>query len=305
MTTPRVTVAVCTLNRIDVLRDCLDGLLKQTIGHSEYEVMVVDNGSTDATRETVEDLAGQFENVHHVYEPVTGLSKARNTALARTTTPYIAYIDDDAVPCEDWLEKLLHPFSLGVRPAVVGGELDPVWEISRPDWLAEEFLHKYSVCLNWDSRPRPIEEREWLCEANIAFEVEALVEAGGFCEKLGRRGHLLLSGENFVNEIIRESGRCLYYTPEARVWHRIPKGRLNVDWLRQRYFWGGVTSSVIMSERQRLFGTGTPWTDLVLPATHNDWAAVMNTEPDARLPEHVTWLYNLGWLLHRKGLIAA
>jgi glucosyl-dolichyl phosphate glucuronosyltransferase len=304
MTAPIVTVAICTLNRADVLKDCLDSLRKQTIPRSEYEVMVVDNGSTDATKEVVEALSRECDNLRYVYEPVTGLSRARNTALAHTTTPYIAYTDDDAMPYDDWLEELLKPFSLSVRPAVVGGELDPVWESPRPDWLADEFLHKYSVCLNWAAEPRPITEREWLCEANIAFEVEALAAAGGFCESLGRRGHLLLSGENFVNEIIREKGRCLYFTPKARVWHRIPKSRLNPDWLRQRCFWGGVTSSLIMSESRRLFGSGTPWTDLVLPTTHSDWAAMMNPDADARLPEHITWLWNLGWLLHRKGLIA-
>jgi GT2 family glycosyltransferase len=250
-------------------------------------------------------LAREFDNLRYIYEPVTGLSRAKNTALAQTTTRYIAYPDDDTIPCEDWLEELLKPFSLSIRPAVVGGELDPVWEIPRPKWLADEFLHLYSVCLHWDTEPRPITDREWLCEANTAFEVKALAAAGGFCENLDRRGHLLLSGGNFVNDIIRERGGCLYYTPKARVWHRISKSRLNPDWLRQRYFWGGVTSSVIMFERQRLFGSGTPWMDLVLPSTHNDWAAMMNPDPDAHLQEHVTWLYNLGWLLHRKGLIAA
>jgi glycosyltransferase involved in cell wall biosynthesis len=305
MTTPIITVAICTLNRAEVLKDCLGGVLRQTIPHAQYQVIVVDNGSTDATKEMVESLGRDFQNLRYVQEPVTGLSKARNTALAQTTTRYIAYTDDDAIPYEDWLEELLKPFSLGVRPAVVGGELDPVWEVPRPDWLADEFLHKYSVCLNWDSEPRPILDREWLCEANIAFEAQTLTEAGGFCEHLGRRGPLLLSGENFVNEIIRESGRCLYYTPQARVWHRIPKNRLNPDWLRQRSFWGGVTNSVIMSEAVRLFGAKTAWVDLALPSTHNDWASMMNPEPDAHLQEHVAWMYNLGWLLHRKGLIAA
>ena len=220
-------------------------------------------------------------------------------------TPYIAYTDDDALPYETWLEELIAPFSLGDRPAVVGGELEPVWESPRPEWLADQFLHGYSVCLGWDSEPRAIRGGEWLCEANIAFDAGALQAAGGFCEHLGRRGNLLLSGENFVNEIIRESGRCLYFTPKARVRHRIPPSRLTLEWLRQRYFWGGVTSSVVMDEQQRLFGDPPPWTDLELPTNCGDWAAMLNPFPDARLPEQIKWLYNLGWLLHRKGLIAA
>ena len=305
MAKPIISVAICTLNRVDVLKDCLDALLKQTMPRSDYEVVVVDNGSTDATREVTESMGREHENVRYLYEPVMGLSRARNTALANVETPYIAYTDDDAVPYENWLEELIRPFSLDQRPAVVGGELDPVWESPRPEWLTDEFLHKYSVCLGWDTEPRPLRGSEWLCEANIAFEAETLAAAGGFCEHLGRRGNLLLSGENFVNEIIRESGRRLYFTPKARVWHRIPKGRLTLDWLRQRFFWGGVTSSVVMDEQQRLFGTAAPWTDLVLPANCGDWAAMLNPFPDGRLPEQVLWLYNLGWLLHRKGLIAA
>ena len=152
MTVPAITVAICTLNRVGVLKDCLDGVLKQTIPHSEYRVIVVDNGSSDATKDVVESLGRQFDNLRYVHEPVIGLSRARNAALGHATTPYIAYIDDDAIPHEDWLEELLKPFSSSARPAVVGGNLDPVWESPRPAWLADEFLHQYSVCLHWDTK---------------------------------------------------------------------------------------------------------------------------------------------------------
>ena len=305
MATSRITVAVCTLNRSKQLKTCLDAILKQTLPSSDYEVLVVDNGSTDDTKDLTEALGKKHANLRYFHEPVMGLSRARNTALAQTTTPYIAYLDDDAIPYANWLEELVQPFSLDLRPAVVGGDLEPIWETPRPEWLVDDFLHQYSVCLCWDTQPRPISGKEWLCEANIAFDVEALTAAGGFDEALGRRGSLLLSGENFVNEIIRENGGCLYYTPLARAWHLIPKNRITLDWIRQRYFWGGVTKSVIMYELERRFGAVTPWKDLVLPSSCSDWAAVLNPIADAGLPEQIMWLLNLGWLLHRKGFIAA
>jgi glucosyl-dolichyl phosphate glucuronosyltransferase len=305
MAIPQITVAICTLNRVDQLEGCLAAVLKQDFPSSGYQVFVVDNGSTDATKDVTLALAQKHDNLRYLREPKTGLSRARNAALSHAATPYIAYIDDDTIPREDWLGELIHPFSLDVRPAVVGGDMDPVWEAPRPDWLIDGFLHQYSVCLEWDKEPRPITDDEWLCEANIAFETETLKAAGGFDESLGRRGSLLLSGENFVNEIIRANGRCLYYTPRSRVWHRIATGRLTLDWLRQRCFWGGVTNSVVMYERERLFGATTPWRDLVLPTSCSDWAAMLNAAADVGLPQQTKWLYDLGWLLHRKGLIAA
>jgi glucosyl-dolichyl phosphate glucuronosyltransferase len=305
MGTSRITVAVCTLNRGHKLTACLEALRKQTMASSEYDVFVVDNGSTDETREISRAWEREHANFHYLHEPVTGLSRARNTALSHAATPYLAYIDDDAIPQENWLEELVRPFSLDLRPAVVGGDLDPVWEAPRPDWLIDGFLHQYSVSLCWDTGPRPITGEEWLCEANIAFEVEALAAAGGFDETLGRRGPLLLSGENFVNEIIRRGGRCLYYTPLARASHLIPGSRLTLDWLRQRCFWGGVTKSVIMYEEERRFGTKTPWRDLLLPSSCNDWAVMLNPLADCGLPQQTKWLHDLGWLLHRKGFIAA
>lgn len=112
---PTVTVVICTRNRSVVLRDCLESIAR--LHPAPDEVIVVDNTAGD--KET-ESLAREF-STRYTIEPVPGLSRARNRGMAESNSEIVAYLDDDAVPEEHWLEFLLAPFA-NPRVAVVTGE---------------------------------------------------------------------------------------------------------------------------------------------------------------------------------------
>ncbi|MGD8380729.1 MAG: glycosyltransferase, partial [Syntrophobacterales bacterium] len=92
----KISVIVCTYNRAELLGGTLRTLCHQTLDTSEYEVIVVDNNSTDNTREVVDEFCRRSSNVRYCFEPQQGLSHARNQGLQEAKGKYVAYIDDDA-----------------------------------------------------------------------------------------------------------------------------------------------------------------------------------------------------------------
>ena len=92
---PRITVAVCTYNRAGLLEECLESLVNQTADANTFEVIVVNNGSTDQTQQVAQQFTRQHSTFHVVIENKPGLSHARNLAFRNARSNWISYIDDD------------------------------------------------------------------------------------------------------------------------------------------------------------------------------------------------------------------
>jgi hypothetical protein len=128
---------------------------------------------------------------------------------------------------------------------IVGGDVIPVWETERPEWLTDDLLRPLSAGLKWSTEPRVLCSGEWLAEVNAAYNKEILVRIGGFREHLGRVGEILLSGEGGVDRLIQRAGFKLYYDPEILARHHVPATRLTRTWFRRRYFWQGVSLNML------------------------------------------------------------
>jgi glucosyl-dolichyl phosphate glucuronosyltransferase len=216
---------------------------------------VVDNASTDATRGVVGDWVSRDSRISYIYEPAQGVAHARNTAVRRATAPLIAFTDDDQTVPENWVSLLISGLSsLPSSVFALGGEIDPVFESERPDWLTDKLLRPLSARLGWSETPRFLQGNEWIGEGNSAYRTELLRKYGGFTEELGRQGDLLLSSENFVNDVARRDGCSIYFDPGIRITHFIPASRLTKEWFRRRYFWQGVTSSMIPRIAESRYG---------------------------------------------------
>src|SRR5882724_6993780 len=136
-TTPLISVAICTFNRSQYLGAAIESLANQTLDHMLYEVIVVDNNSTDATNQVVEEAVRHHTNLdlRYVNESVQGLSAARNRAAQEAQGDFVAYLDDDAHAEPAWLGATLNAFqTLKPVPACVGGRIYPDWEGGVPDW---------------------------------------------------------------------------------------------------------------------------------------------------------------------------
>lgn len=231
----RVTVAICTHRRSDLLTSTLRCLVRQEYPADHYEVLVVDNAPEhEGTAQVVRQF--QDKGVRIIYRAclTAGLSHARNAAVTHSESELIVFADDDIVcePC--WLRMLVAPFAGDPdrRIAAVGGEVIPVYS---------EGVHRGGVqiyrplCLRKD--PGPILRRQMLMGANMAFRRDALLNVGAFDTRVGRNGAGLLAGdENRPVERLRRQGREIWFVPSARVFHELPRCRTSLSYAMRHGF---------------------------------------------------------------------
>lgn len=239
-----ITACVCTYDRYDVLEKCLRALARQTLDPSQYRILVVDNSPDHDKAAQVAKQYADIPNLHYHIELIPGLSNARNVGARTCGTDFIAYIDDDAIPDTAWLERIVAAFEqFGEQAGIVGGRVNPIWEIERPQWLHDGLLGYVSV-VNWGGATRIATEREWFAGTNIAFRTSALAEAGMFNVNLGRiggGGSLLSNEETDVSDKIKKLGFVGVYEPDAIVDHLVEKRRIKQEWFRKRIVWQAIS----------------------------------------------------------------
>jgi glycosyltransferase involved in cell wall biosynthesis len=248
----KASVAICTHNRAEDLKEALLSLLRQSFRDS-YEILVVDNGSTDHTRQVVQEFQKMVSvPVRYVFEKRLGLSVARNRAIREASGEYVLFLDDDAIASEHWIGEIVSLFERDPRIGCVGGKIEPVWEGGAPKWLPQENRTLYTIL---DYADEVVEMREPAVPfgANIAFRKAIFETMEPFREDLGRVGGTLLSGEE--SELIERirRGYAVYYTPRAWVLHKIPRSRASRRWLLRRIYWQGVSRAVSSRRKAGLF----------------------------------------------------
>ena len=134
----RVSTVICTLNRREMLKASILSLTEQTVNREQHEIIVVDNGSNDSTRDAVDELTKRIPNLRYVFEARPGLSNARNLASDLARGEVVAFIDDDAVAEERWLEALLLGYRSEPDVSAVGGRIHLRWPSGRPRGLPQE-----------------------------------------------------------------------------------------------------------------------------------------------------------------------
>ncbi len=247
-----ISAIICTFNRAAYLPQAVRSLLQQSEG--AFEVIVVDNASTDDTRKICEGFLRTHGNFRYVYEPKKGLSNARNAGIEHAKGRFVAFIDDDARAEQDWLETILAAFKTIVpRPASVGGRIFLEWEGEKPEWFPDEFLG-YLGHLDYGATPFFLGPDKTLFGGNIAFKKDIIKEINGFDAKLGRTREGLLSNEETkVFKMLNQRHYPVYYEPDAIIHHMVPRERATEDFLYLRSLWQGVSDMVLLREEKRFF----------------------------------------------------
>jgi len=242
---PLVSVVICTHNRANYLFKAIQSAVNQSYPKNDYEIIIVDNASTDQTA----DLVRKFHdvgNLRYVHEPKLGISFARNTGWNVAAGRFIAYLDDDAVASPEWVSAVERAFKLAPSAGAVGGRVDAIWEAKRPEWLEDDLVMSLGL-IDWSDKPKYIPDlrMEWLVTANMAVPAAVLTEIGGFETRLGRVGKTQVRGEDtfFQKQIIRRGHPCFYY-PDMLVGHHVPASRLNKPWFRKRYYTQGIADAL-------------------------------------------------------------
>jgi len=235
-----ITAVICTCNRNELLSRSIESLINQSFDKEKYQILVVDNNSSEETKALVKDYRDKAGNIDYICEPVQGLSKARNAGWRQARGKYVAFIDDDAQASPEWLENIVLCFEEAAdNCAVISGSVFPIWEVRPPKWLTGRMRRFLSLIERTDHEGE-IADENYLAGTNISYKKTCLSEIRGFNEELGRNKNCLLSMEELhLKRKLHKYGWKTYYYPQIRVDHYIPESRLKRGWFLKRFFWQG------------------------------------------------------------------
>jgi len=262
---PRMSVVICTYNGSATLRQALEGAL--TLHYPDYEVIVVSDGSTDASA----DIAREYEGVRVIETPNRGLSSARNTGLEAATGEIVAYLDDDAIPDPDWLRHLAATFASGPYAAVGGPNILPPGSSAVAQCVANAPGGPTHVLVS-------DREAEHVPGCNMAIRRDALLEIGGFDPRFR------VAGDDVdVCWRLLDSGQRIAFSPGAVVLHH--RRRSVRAYLRQQRGYGKAEA---LLERKH--------PDKYSAAGHVDWAGRLYGNGAAQHRGGWRWrVYYGGW----------
>jgi len=229
MKTPDITVVVCTYNRAALLKGAFNSLIcQETDGKFSYEILVIDDRSTDETSFILREVARSSQiPIRYVRENGDGIAHARNRGIKESSSEWVAFFDDDQLADPNWLKELL-ALAVKKNACCVGG--------SRQLYLSESDLFPISpICrailgeIAWGDEPMKCGRKTFPTTGNVLIRATVFETVGQFDESLIWGG----SDQDFFREI-RMRGIEAWYAPRALVHHLTPSYRLDKDYLNWR-----------------------------------------------------------------------
>lgn len=234
----RITVAIATYNRSRFLPGLFDSLLAQTLGKEQFEVLFIDNNSTDDSA----TLCHHFINLHPEYsfrymvEKNQGLSYGRNRGIREAKAPYITFADDDAIMAPDFLKEVVKYLDSNPSVGEVGGPIYLNYLATQPRWSSSYLSSLFGYfCPSKRSFDVNRKNRFYPRGSNMTFRTELLRRIGGFNVRLGRiKGSMIGGEEKEIAYRLLDMGVRITYQPHLVVHHLVPQERTTVDFIRRQ-----------------------------------------------------------------------
>lgn len=249
-----VSVVICSYNRAAYISGALDSLYQQTASKNNFEVIVVDNNSTDGTEQVVskwrsENPEGYF---HYSTETNQGASYARNTGAQLAKGEWLCFMDDDAIATPSYIENIIKHIHAKPEAIGFGGRIIPKYIPSEPKWMS---YYVSSLVGNFDYAPAAcaFENGKYPIESNMIVKKDIYDSIGGFNTALpGVVGTLRIGGEG--KELfykILALGHNIYYDPSICVHHVVEVKKLTSEYMYR------VASGIGRGEKTRTLNIST------------------------------------------------
>jgi glucosyl-dolichyl phosphate glucuronosyltransferase len=252
-TKPAISVIICSYNREEYIVGAIESLYSQTLEKSKYEIIIVDNNSSDNTEEVVQHYISTTPGIRAYYlsEKQQGASFARNTGAAFAKAELLCFMDDDAIAEEHYLERIVSFFSDHADAVGLGGRIIPKYIPGEPNWMS---YYVSSLVGNFDYSPgvRVFEKGKYPLESNMVVRKTGFDSIGGFNNQLpGVVGTLRIGGEgkDFYLRLQQRGGK-IYYDPSIIVHHIVEVKKLTPEYMYR------VASGIGRGERIRMLQQG-------------------------------------------------
>jgi len=227
-----LTVLMATHNGADTLPEVLAAYCELEPPPGGWKLVVVDNNSTDATREIIESFRPRL-HLTYVFESRLGKNVALNTGLRMTEGDLVVFTDDDVLPRSDWLVQARAVADSHPDFAIFGGTIMPHWEVPPPDWILPfQFPTLTITNPDWDEGPS-LAHRAW--GPNMVISAEALETGHRFDESRGPIGSRYQMGDEteFVHRLV-SAGFKVWHSKRLVVSHMIRTYQMRKDWMLRR-----------------------------------------------------------------------
>ena len=219
-----LSIVVCTYNRSKFILNCLRSLAKQTLDKENFEIIVVDNNSTDDSSRIINDFIEQHPQLacRYVFVAHKGLAFARNQGTAHTKYDVVSFIDDDTETTPEFAQAIFNFMQLHPEAAGLGGRVLPLFsESARPAWISG-YLDGFLGVVDHGAPARHyVRGMKYPAGCNMTYRKSMIIQAGGFDNRLTFR-----SDDKQIYYSIKKMSQEVYYLPEALLYHNIDASRL-------------------------------------------------------------------------------
>jgi len=240
----KISAIISTYNRDQFLPGLFDSFKSQTLPATDFEVIIINNNSTDKTESlALEFIKNNGINVRYFTETNQGLSFCRNRGILEAGSELVTFIDDDALPADDFLEKTILFFDTHPDVGASGGKILLKFTGKKPVWY-NDFLSPLLGYFNYGNLTRPF-KNNFFRGSNMTFRRSLFDTHKPFDTRLGRKGTVLTGGEE--KELfyrLKSSGIHLWYNAEAIVYHLVPPERTTVDYIKSQAYGTGKSKKV-------------------------------------------------------------
>jgi len=262
---PSISVIICTYNRDKFIGEALNCLAKQTLPAGNFEIIVVDNRSTDNTASIAKKFIADHPELQarYVMEPNKGLSFARNRGIQEARASIVTYIDDDAEVTPHFLESIVSFLQANSSVVGVGGKVIPKYsESGEPKWISK-YLNGFVGRMDFGDRPKQFDSKmKYPTGCNMTYTKEILQKAGGFNNELTFR-----SDDKYIFHQVTKISDNVYYVPEALLYHNIDNDRLSFPNFKKLFLKSGNEEKIRVRSEMGTAGIVKKFFELIFKTT--------------------------------------
>ncbi len=230
-----ISAIISTYNREQFLEGLFESILNQTVSFDDYEIVIVNNNSTDNTEAICKEFILEHKKINCYYcvETKQGLSYGRNRGIHESKGEFVTFLDDDAVIAPDFFKKTIEFFEAHPSVNAIGGKILLQYMQKRPDWY-NPFIAPILGYFNPGDKTQ-IFRGNYFRGSNMSFRKEVFERLGDFDVRLGRSGQNLYgSEEKELFYRFKDNGETMWYVPEAIVYHLVPIERTYDDFVKKQ-----------------------------------------------------------------------
>lgn len=246
-----ISFIICTYNRAHYLQETLQSLVDNKADQRRFELLVIDNNSSDDTPSITEEYIEEFSahNIRYIKEYKQGLSHARNRGIKEADNPIVIFLDDDILTDNDFISNWLNFFDEHPSARCAGGKIEVQFDDPRPNWMSH-FLLPLLGHHNLGNSIKKYGTQNYPFGGNMGFQQSIFDEYGLFDTDLGRKGKKLkASEEKDLFQRIKNDGIDIFYVPKAKLYHRVNSERLTKDYIKRQAL--GLGQSIALQLREK------------------------------------------------------